>query len=259
MFARLSEAVLPSIIRVMVHRKEVLSAKAKKAQEAFIDKLQSDIGLVKRRTRKLVVVAFFGLVGSGKSSVAQELARQIGGVVIEGDSIRVELRKVGEVYSYGKRRQYSYPRQIAENVTLELLKRGSNVIFDADFADERKRASLKAKLAKAGAEIVFVRTYADPEVMLGRMLRAPYQGSPDDFFGGAKTTMKEGTEQQKGAVVKFKEMWRRTPHHYRWSSAGGGNWVLKKPPIPLLADINTTDPVKWKEEVKRLAEKMVSR
>ncbi|TSC90560.1 MAG: hypothetical protein G01um10142_385 [Parcubacteria group bacterium Gr01-1014_2] len=126
--------------------------------------------------------------------MAQELVKHIGGTVIEGDAIRVQLRKVGEVYSYGKRRQYSYVRQIAENAALEVLKRGGNVIFDADFADEKKRASLKAKVAKVGVELVFVRTYADPEVMLGRMLRASYRNSPDDFFGGAKTTWKEGTE-----------------------------------------------------------------
>lgn len=250
MFRRLTEAILPYIIRVMVHRKEVLSAKARKAQEAFIDELQSNIGLVKRRTRKPVVVAFFGLVGSGKSSVAQELARQIGGVVIEGDVIRVQLRKVSE--------KYLYVRQIAENAALEILKRGSNVIFDADFADEKKRASLKAKVAKVGARVVFVRTYADPEVMLGRMLQASYRNSPDDFFGGAKTTWKEGTEQQRGAVIKFKETWRRTPHHYRWLNHGGGKWVLKKPPVSLLADIDTTNPILWKEEVSKLARKLIN-
>ncbi|MEK7203724.1 MAG: AAA family ATPase [Patescibacteria group bacterium] len=258
MFRRLTEAILPFIMKVMVHRKETLSAKAKKAQEAFINKLQSEIGLVKRRTRKPTVIAFFGLVGSGKSSVAQELARQIGGVVIEGDAIRVELRKVGEVYSYGERRQYSYVRQIAENVALEISKRGGNVIFDADFADMKKRASLKAKITKVGAELVFIRTHADPEVMFGRMLSASYRNSPDDFFGGAKTTMKGGTEQQRGAVIKFREMWRRTPHHYQWSSIGGGRWFLKSPPVRLLANVDTTEPAKWKEEVKKLAQKLIN-
>ena len=258
MFARLTETVLPSIMRVMVHRNETLSAKARKAQEAFIDKLQSSIGLTKRKTKKPFVVALFGLVGSGKSSVAQELAGQIGGVVIEGDAVRVQLRKVGEVYSYGKRRQHSYVRQIAENAALEVLKRGGNVIFDADFADMKKRASLKAKVAKAGARLVIIRTYAEPEVMLGRMLQASYRNSPDDFFGGAKTTWKDGTEQQRGAVIKFKEAWRRTPHHYRWLNHGGGKWVLKKPPVPLLADIDTTNSTMWKEGVSILARKLIN-
>lgn len=250
MFRRLTEMVLPFIMRVMVHKSELLSAKAKNAQQAFIDRLRSKIGPVERKTKKQFVVAFLGLVGSGKSSVAQELARQIGGIVVEGDAIRVQLRKVGE--------KYLYVRQIAENVALEILKRGGSVIFNADFVDERKRASLKAKIVKAGVELVFIRTYADPDVMLGRMLSAPYRNSPDDFFGGAKTTMKEETEQQRGAVIKFREMWRRTPHHYRWFNHGGGKWVLKKPPVLLLADIDTTDPVLWKDGINKLAQKLIN-
>lgn len=251
MFARLTEAVLPSIIRVMVHKRETLSAKALKAQEAFISGLE----VKSHKTKKAIVVAFFGLIGSGKSSVARELAGQIGGTVIEGDAIRIQLRKVGERYSYGRR---SNVRQIAENAVLEVLKRGENAVYDADFVDIEKRASLKAKVAKAGARLVFIRTYAEPEVMLGRMLQASYRNSPDDFFGGAKTTWEEGTEQQRGAVIKFREMWRRTPHHYRWSNHGGGKWILKKPPVLLLADIDTTDPTLWKEGVSKLARKLIN-
>lgn len=246
MFARLTEAVLPSIIRVMVHKRETLSAKALKAQEAYTAGLK----VKNRETRKAFVVAFFGLVGSGKSSVAQELARQIGGTVIEGDAIRVQLRKVGE--------KYLYVRQIAENAALEVLKRGGVVIFDADFADEKKRASLKAKVVKAGARLVYVRTSTDPHVMLGRMLTAEYRRSQDDFFGGAKTKWEGGTDQQRGAVIKFGEAWRRTPHHYRWVNEGGGKWVLKKPPVPLVADIDTTDSILWKEGVSKLARKLIN-
>lgn len=245
MFARLTEVFLLFIMRVM-HKMETLSAKAARAQEAFISGLE----VKSRKTKKAIVVGFFGLVGSGKSSVAQELARQIGGTVIEGDAVRVQLRKVGE--------KYLYVRQIAEDAVLEILKRGGNVIYDADFADMKKRASLKAKVRKAGARLVYVRTSADPHVMLGRMLLAEYRRSQDDFFGGAKTKWEGGTDQQRGAVIKFGEAWRRTPHHYRWVNEGGGKWVLRKPPVPLLADIDTTDSTLWKEGVNRLARKLIN-
>lgn len=245
MFRRLTEAVLSLIMRMM-HKREILSAKATKAQQAFIAGLE----VKNRKTKKPVVVAFFGLVGSGKSSVAQELAKHIGGTVIEGDAIRVNLRKIGE--------RYKYVRQIAENAALEVLKRGGNAVFDADFADEKKRASVREKVREAGAWLVYVRTSADPHVMLGRILSAEYRRSPDDFFGGAKTKWEEGTDQQRGAVIKFGEAWRRTPHHYRWVNEGGGKWVLKKPPVPLLADIDTTNPTLWKEEVSKLARKLIN-
>lgn len=230
---------------------KALPQKALMAQHAYI----VGFDIKKRKTKKAFVVALFGLVGSGKSSVAKELAGYIGGTVIEGDAIRIQLRKAGERYRVGR---HSYVRQISEDAALEVLKRGGNTIFDADFADEKKRAALRAKLAKAGARLVFVRTYAEPEVMFGRMVSADYRDSPDDFFGGAKTLWKGGTSQQKGAMIKFKEAWRRTPHHYRWSSEDGGKWILKKPLVRLFTDIDTTDPIAWKEKVANLAQKLIN-
>lgn len=242
---RLTEFLLPHIIGVMAHKTETLSVKAQKAQEAYLSKL----AIGSRKTRKPVIIAFVGLVGSGKSSVAQELAKYIGGTIIEGDGIRIVLRKEGEAYKY--------VRQIAENIALEVIKRGGNVILDSDIVDDKKRASMRQKINKGGAQLLFVRTYADPDVMFGRMLAASYRKSPDDFFGGAKTNWKEGTGQQTGAVIKFHEAWRRTPHHYRWSSVGGGKWIPKKHPFKLAVDIDTTNPTDWKTKVKMFSEKLI--
>ncbi|MEK7536926.1 MAG: AAA family ATPase [Patescibacteria group bacterium] len=124
MLNKLTEAILPLIMGIMVHRKEVLSPKAQRAQNAYLAKLEVN----QRKTKKPVVVGFLGLVGSGKSSVAKDLVRHIGGTVVEGDAIRVCLRKEGE--------RYKYVRQIAENVALEVLKQGGNVVFDSDQADQ---------------------------------------------------------------------------------------------------------------------------
>lgn len=246
MLSRLTEIVLPPILGVMVHSKEALSVRAQKAQGAYLSKLD----VSKRRTKKPVVIGFLGLVGSGKSSVAQELAKPLGATIVEGDAIRIHLRKEGE--------PYKYVRQIAENIALDVLKRDGNVILDADQADDKKRASVREKVRKAGARLVLIRTYTDPDVMFGRILSAEYRRHPDDFFGGATTKWEEGTGQQRGAVVKFREAWRRTPHHYHWSSEGGGKWVLKKLPFSLFADIDTTDPVQWKSEVKKIAQKLLA-
>ena len=117
---------------------------------------------------------------------------------------------------------------------------------------------MREKVRKAGARLVFIRTHADPHVMLGRMLQAEYRRSPDDFFGGAKSKWEGGTDQQRGVVIKFGEAWRRTPHHYRWSDEGGGKWMLKKLPFRLLADIDTTEEAHWKDEVKKIAQKLTA-
>ena len=110
MLAQLIEAVLPSIIGVMVHKREKLTPKELAAQKSFLTKL----GVIqKRKTDEPVIVAMIGLTGSGKSSVAQEFAKHIGGTVIEGDEIRIELRKQGE--------RYDRARALAENIALEVV------------------------------------------------------------------------------------------------------------------------------------------
>lgn len=244
MFEKLKEAILPRIIGVMVHKNETLTSKEVAAQKSFLAKLN----VQKRKTEKPVIVAMIGLVGSGKSSVAQELARHIGATVINGDDVRVDLRKQNE--------RYERARAIAENVALEVVAQGGNVILDSDFIDQKKRASIREKARKAHVRLVFLCTYADFDVMVGRALTAPYQDSVDDFYGGASSQWK-GSEQSKGAVVKVREMWRRTPHHYRWENKVGGRWVIKNPPCAVIGDIDTTDETKWKQEVAECAKKLL--
>ncbi len=65
------------------------------------------LDIKKRKTEKPVVVAIIGLVGSGKSSMAQEIAKHIGATIIDGDDIRIELRKQSE--------RYERARAIGEN------------------------------------------------------------------------------------------------------------------------------------------------
>lgn len=230
----------------MVHKTEKLTSKELVAQKSFLKKL----GVIqKRKTDEPVIVAMIGLTGSGKSSVSQEMSKLIGATVIEGDDIRIELRKQGEAYERA--------RALAENVALEVVKQGGNVILDSDFIDPKKRASIREKARKAHIRLVFICTYTDDfDVMVGRALTADYKNSVDNFFGGASSQWK-GSEQSKGAVVKVREMWRRTPHHYRWENKGGGRWVIKNPPCKVLADIDTTDEKEWKEEVRKCANKLL--
>ncbi len=241
MINRLIEIILPFIIRYMVHKKETLTQKERRAQEVFLSSLQ----IKQRRTRRPVIVAMIGLVGSGKSSVAKELAGLIGTSIIEGDKIRVLLRKEGE--------RYEGTRKIAENAALEIIKRGGNVIMDSDYIDAKKRASLCAKAKKAKARLLFIRTYADYDVMAGRVNSAKYQSRPEDFFGGASSIW---NGEGKGAVVKLREMWRRTPNHYRWENKVGGRWILKKLPFKVFAMVDTTDAKKWQTEIGKITYKL---
>lgn len=245
MLNKLLEMVLPRIIGLMVHKRETLTKKERAAQEVFI----ASLDVPKRKTVKPMIIAMIGLVGSGKTSVAKELAKRIGATVIEGDDIRIELRKQNE--------RYERARAIAENVALEVVNRGGNAILDSDFIDAKKRASLREKARKAGVRVAFICTYTDYDVMVGRVITADYRNDVGDFFGGALSKW-DGSEQSKGAAVKLREMWRRTPQHYRWENKVGGQWVIKNPPCAVLADIDTTNPDEWKREVEKCAERLIS-
>jgi len=241
--SRLIEFVLPSIIKIMVHKKETLTSKEKKAQESFLTNLQ----IKKRKTKRALVVAAVGLVGSGKTSVCKELAKAIGATIVEGDAIRIELRKQNE--------RYEGARKIAENAALEIIRQGGNVIFDSDHIDQKKRASVREKMKGSGARLVFMRTHCDLDVVVGRILTASYRNHQDDFFGGASSKW-QGNAQSKGAAVKVREMWRRTPHHYRWENKVGGKWILKKLPFAIFIEIDTTGD--WKREIPKISKKLSS-
>ena len=90
---------------------------------------------------------------------------------------------------------------------------------------------------------------------VGRALAASY--SADDFFGGAISSW-QGSEQSRGAAVKVREIWRRTPNHYTWVNQGGGKWILKKLPFSIFAEIDTTDSNSWKLEVEKCAKKLLA-
>jgi len=224
-------------------KEEILTQKEKRAQASFMRKIKE----VKRKTKKPIIVAMVGLVGSGKSFVAKELAKLIGATIINGDAIRVCLRKAGE--------RYENVRKIGENAVEKVIKKSGNAVLDSDFNSAEKQRNIQKVLKKFGTKLVFLRTYADYDVMAGRIISAKYRSSVDDFFGGASTKW-QGNEQSRGAVVKLREMWRRTPHHYRWEDKSGGKWILKKIPFPVFTSIDTTESKKWKNEIIKIARRL---
>jgi len=203
--------------------------------------LLNSLKLVKKKTQKPFVVAFVGLVGSGKSSVARAFAPLIGATVVEEDAVRVALRNAG--------RGYDMARDIVELAAEKIIKRGGNAILDADFVDRTKRERIEKRARTLGARVVYVRTYADPDVMMGRLMSARYGAG--SFFGGASSEWKSGN---RGAVVALREMWRRTPRHYRWSSTNGGRFLLRRLSIPFIAEVDTARD--WRKEARRILQSL---
>lgn len=235
----LPESWLGFIMGSTYHLMEKLNPKEKEAERSFMKGLR----IHERKTKKPVIVAIIGLVGSGKSSVAKALAELIGATVIEGGAIRLALSQQGG--------SYEKARAIAENATLVAFNQRGNVILDSDFVDKKKRASLREKARVFGVRLIFICTYADYDVMVER-IRSHEAGI---FFDEASTSSQA---KDHGKDVKLRELWRRTPHHYRWVNQNGGEWVIKNPPCKVLADIDTTDPKSWPGEVEKLARKLMS-
>jgi len=192
----------------------------------------SSLKMPKRKTRKPVVVAMVGLIGSGKSSVAKTLAPLIGATLIGGDKIRVMLRD--------KKQEYNPVRSITKKAISAALKAGSNVVLDSDFIDPQKRNDFEKKLKEFKTKMVYLRTFADRDTMIERLIKAKYNPNRDLF---------------KNSTIAIREMWRRTPHHYSWSKTGGGRFTLKKLKIPFLAEIDTTTP-EWRKKVREVATKI---
>lgn len=188
--------------------------------------------ILKRKTKTLVVVVLVGLVGSGKSSIAKTLAPLIGATIIEENAVRIALRK--------KSQNYNPVQNITEKAILAVIKVGSNIILDSDSIDPKKRKRLDKKIKQASAKLIYLRTFADSDAMIDRLIKAKYNPNQHLF---------------KNSMIAIREMWRRTPYHYNWSTASGGRFALKKLKIPFIAQIDMTTP-EWRKKAKETAMKI---
>ncbi len=193
----------------------------------FIGRLK----IIQRRTKKPIVVAMVGLIGSGRELLASELSKLTGATIIAADDIRIALRKQNQ--------DYGQIRSISQRAAIYVLKKGGNVILESDFVDSQKRKSLEEKVKKVQGRVLYLRTVADRDVMIERLIKAKYNPNHDLF---------------KTNTIAVREMWRRTPHHYRWEAKEGGRFILRKLRIPFFTEIETDGD--WKTKVQKIAQRI---
>ncbi|MEK7535520.1 MAG: hypothetical protein AAB590_00690 [Patescibacteria group bacterium] len=125
-------------------------------------------------------------------------------------------------------------------------------MLNSDHIEAIKRTEVGKVAKKYGASVVYLRVLCERDVLIGRTISAWNLG---EFYEGASSVWKG---KEKPAVVKLREFWRRTPHHYDWKDEGGGTWVPKKLKIAKLITLDTTDGKTWKKEVTAIAKKLLS-
>jgi len=126
-----------------------------------------------------VLVVIFGLMGVGKTTVAQALAQARDWPAIHSDTVRKCLAGLGPTtparFEFGQgiysedfsRRTYEEMRREAAEF---LDKRAAAVILDASFKSATERGRVRDLAREKGAQSVFIYCYCDPEVVRERLV-----------------------------------------------------------------------------------------
>lgn len=135
-----------------------------------------------------VVIVVFGLIASGKSTVANRLCEELGCRVISSDITRKQLADVPLTEKatdshykgiYSKKmtsRTYNKMFSLAHNQ----LKTENIVILDASFSDRKYREAIKTKSQKWNSNIYFIETLASERTIRNRLIEREKQKSISD-------------------------------------------------------------------------------
>ena len=190
-----------------------------------------------------MLIGMVGLVGSGKSTVAKEIAKHLKAKVVYQDGIRLAFRR-----RRGSYRTAEVDRR-ADALLGQALGKGKNAVDDGDAVSVRNQKRL-ARLAKRyGAQLLFIRVICASDVVFGRIVSTP---RADPYFEGASSLF-QGTPKAKAMAVKLRELWRRTPLHYTWSiPRESSRWTVKPLPHRFIAVIDTSQEG-WKRGIVSVA------
>ena len=229
MFEEIAEAILPRVVDYLL-TKNPLTSRQEQVQKEFLAELPP----TSRKTPHSLILAVIGLTGAGKSSVARELVKSIGGTIITGKHIRRALSERGEPPTEAP--------TIAEHLMIDILQNGGNAIIDSDHInmDTKHRARLRQRAAALEAQLVFIEVFCDFAIAITRIF----------------TVWRENPHSEQ-AIDKLLELLNRIPYHYEWRKSQGGAWVRKKLPFTPFAEINTSYEGEWKAEAARVAARLL--
>jgi hypothetical protein len=124
---------------------------------------------------KLIIIC--GLIGTGKSTIAREVAGSKGWTIVSSDAVRKKLAKMSathhEYVAFEKgiysseftAKTYEKMNQIAERI----LKEGRSVVMDASFARKEYRAKTYALAKSLNAEVTCIELVCTDEEIKRRL------------------------------------------------------------------------------------------
>jgi predicted kinase len=127
------------------------------------------------KSKILIIVS--GLIGTGKTTTARELAAKFGAVHLLSDVIRKEM--------FSKR---TYSREETDLVYAELFRRAEavlkngNVVLDATFLFKKYREAAKRLAEKIGADFLMIETRCPEEIVKKRLAARINDASEAKFF-----------------------------------------------------------------------------
>lgn len=132
-----------------------------------------ELALDRARLARVRAVLVGGLPGTGKSTLAAELADRLGACLVASDRVRTELFGDAEPSAYGSGqftagnadRVYGEVLDRAER----LLARGETVVLDASWTSERHRRSAREAAERTCSELVALQCTASEEVVRERL------------------------------------------------------------------------------------------
>jgi aminoglycoside phosphotransferase family enzyme/predicted kinase len=136
------------------------------------------------RAARVALVLVGGLPGTGKSTVANALAEELGWTVLRSDELRKDLAGIGHRAPSGAEyREGIYTAEATDATYRELLARaqkllemGEPTILDASWADARWRARAAAVADATNSDLIGLRCDLDPDTAARRLRRRAAAG-----------------------------------------------------------------------------------
>lgn len=206
-------------VRGMVEGLELAEKEVPEAERsAALNKAQAHwllaIGELETPGRRPCLVLIGGLPGTGKSTLAQGLAKRANFHVIRSDLMRKELAGLsaqnsarspfeGGIYAAGwTERTYAECLRRAEKLLFE----GNRVIVDAGFGEEKRRRAFLEAAARLAVPAIFFVCQANPEVVRRRLECRRGDASDADW-----SIYQKASEGWEGIGAITRKVFRRIP------------------------------------------------